>query len=640
MQSFGVFIFCLFVQKRVANRFFSSLSDLYHYYDLYSTRKYVTPYENGIVIINLVLCRAGNKRDITSVASVLPQLLRDISLLFPIPDSPLHRLFREGKLSIQEVVFSYCGGVFAQHFFNRLGTEYEALKSFLDPADVNQMAVLENLRQKLRASTMREKHVWDVLLQHPHVLKELYVYFSQHHLASQAALSFSSQSSPLIKVRLTLDSVKTLLLEQLPVPEELALFQSVLLFAESVLKTNFFKKSKTSLSFRLDPRFLRKEEFPDPLYGMFMVVGSEFRGFHLRFQDIARGGIRLIQSRTLQIYDGNLRSLFDENYNLAHTQQRKNKDIPEGGAKGAILMKAGATAAEGFVAFKKYVSAMLDLLEESPEIVDRLRKPEILFFGPDEGTAEFMDWASQAAKRRGFPFWKALTTGKSPALGGIPHDLYGMTTRSIHPYVLGVLGKLGLDETAVTKLQTGGPDGDLGSNEIKISKDKTVAIVDGSGVLYDPIGLDRAELVRLATARKMVDSFDLGKLGPGGLRVLVSENNVKLPDGSIVHSGMNFRNNFHLLPISSADIFVPCGGRPEAVNVSNVGSMYDSKTGKPRFKAIVEGANLFFSEQARMHLEKNGVIVIKDASANKGGVTSSSLEVLSALALSDDAFMK
>jgi glutamate dehydrogenase len=26
----------------------------------------------------------------------------------------------------------------------------------------------------------------------------------------------------------------------------------------------------------------------------------------------------------------------------------------------------------------------------------------------------------------------------------------------------------------MTKLQTGGPDGDLGSNEIKISKDKTI----------------------------------------------------------------------------------------------------------------------------------------------------------------------
>lgn len=117
------------------------------------------------------------------------------------------------------------------------------------------------------------------------------------------------------------------------VPEELALFENLLVFAESILKTNFFASTKTALSFRLNPSFLRKEEFPEPLFGMFMVVGSEFRGFHLRFQDIARGGIRVIQSRNAQVYDNNLRSLFDENYNLALTQQRKNKDLVEGGAK-------------------------------------------------------------------------------------------------------------------------------------------------------------------------------------------------------------------------------------------------------------------------------------------------------------------
>ena len=37
-------------------------------------------------------------------------------------------------------------------------------------------------------------------------------------------------------------------------------------------------------------------------------------------------------------------------------------------------------------------------------------------------------------------------------------------------------------------------------------------------------------------------------------------------------------------------------------------------------------------------IEKAGVIMFKDASANKGGVTSSSLEVLAALVLTDDEF--
>jgi glutamate dehydrogenase len=82
---------------------------------------------------------------------------------------------------------------------------------------------------------------------------------------------------------------------------------------------------------------------------------------------------------------------------------------------------------------------------------------------------------------------------------------------------------------------------------------------------------------------------------------------------------------------------VPCGGRPESVNIQNVGQ-FMNKDGSPRFKVIVEGANLFITPEARTVLERAGVILFKDASANKGGVTSSSLEVLAALTLTDAEF--
>lgn len=147
----------------------------------------------------------------------------------------------------------------------------------------------------------------------------------------------------------------------------------------------------------------------------------------------------------------------------------------------------------------------------------------------DIGTADMMDWASQHARQKGAGFWNAFTTGKSPAIGGIPHDVFGMTTRSVHQYVLGIFRKLGLDEGTVTKLQIGGPDGDLGSNEIKISKDKTIGIVDGSGVVYDPLGLNREELMRLVQSRSTVDKFDKSKLSEGGFLVSIDDNNIKLP---------------------------------------------------------------------------------------------------------------
>lgn len=43
----------------------------------------------------------------------------------------------------------------------------------------------------------------------------------------------------------------------------------------------------------------------------------------------------------------------------------------------------------------------------------------------------------------------------------------------------------------------GGPDGNLASSIINQSPEKIVGIVDISGILYDPKGLDQQELNRL-----------------------------------------------------------------------------------------------------------------------------------------------
>jgi NAD-specific glutamate dehydrogenase len=69
---------------------------------------------------------------------------------------------------------------------------------------------------------------------------------------------------------------------------------------------------------------------------------------------------------------------------------------------------------------------------------------------------------------------------------------YGMTTRGVRAFVEGVQRKLLLDPSTLSKVQTGGPDGDLGSNEIKLANEgRTLAVVDGSGVLCDLDGLNQ-----------------------------------------------------------------------------------------------------------------------------------------------------
>jgi len=78
---------------------------------------------------------------------------------------------------------------------------------------------------------------------------------------------------------------------------ELQVLEAFLIFNKHVLKTNFYQPTKVALSFRLDPKFLPEIEYPRKPYGMFLVIGNEFRGFHIRFADVARGGIRLVMSR-------------------------------------------------------------------------------------------------------------------------------------------------------------------------------------------------------------------------------------------------------------------------------------------------------------------------------------------------------
>lgn len=75
------------------------------------------------------------------------------------------------------------------------------------------------------------------------------------------------------------------------------ILKSFYLFNKSAQKTNFYNINKSALGYRLDPEtFLDKKKYPEIPFGIFMFIGREFRGFHVRFRDISRGGIRLILS--------------------------------------------------------------------------------------------------------------------------------------------------------------------------------------------------------------------------------------------------------------------------------------------------------------------------------------------------------
>jgi len=632
--------------------YFAALSELLNFNVIDCSKKFVEQFANGYIVIHITLNESPNE---------LADFLNQVSLMALVPQTVIRPLLLRGQLSTNEMVYAYVVFRFAYYFLKPSNDEYlmlyEALKD--DPVNAGRLIRLRKVMQK---EFLSESRIEETIVKHTDVLKQLYADFASKFKpktpgtaaagppgSAQAAAVAALVGAPggpgkgLQRVKTWKPTsewdprqIPSLIKKSVTTELDEQILTCFLVFNQHLLKTNFFKQNKSALSFRLDPKFMAGRDIRAVPYGLFFVLGRDFRGFHVRFRDVARGGIRLVRSASQQQHVRNKETLFDENYNLAFTQQMKNKDIPEGGSKGTVL-PSFELKGNPEVCFKKYIDSLLDLLLADPDVVDYYGREEILFMGPDEGTADFMDWAALHARSRGARFWKAFTTGKSTGLGGIPHDLFGMTTRGIHEFKLGILRKRGLDERRISKFQTGGPDGDLGSNEIRISLDMTRAVVDGSGVLCDPKGIDREELTRLAKTRVMVNKFDRTKLSPQGFLVLVEDRDVTLPDGSKVESGLAFRNEFHLMHYAAAELFVPCGGRPEAVNINNYQRLIE-KDGTPRFKYVVEGANLFFTQDARLALEKAGCVIFKDASANKGGVTSSSLEVLAALALSDEEF--
>ncbi|CAE7405411.1 glud2, partial [Symbiodinium necroappetens] len=636
------FVVLFSTAETVGRHFLKEIWQAMRFVGLIPRRFYLESFANGVITYSLFFPTASDDQ-----VQKLKRTIMHATLLKATPgrSALLYNKVMQSRISHECGLYLLAAVKFVYAFFpkEQYSREYTGVHKVLEqnPAAQRKLETLYRLCMKDLLSTER---IYQLISRHPALAEQFYTDFRKI-ATGESAPNFNSVLGASIDAACS-------------DPQDRQILRMFLTFNHSVRLTNFFKPEiPGAFAFRLDPAIVLKDRpaslYPEIPYGIYMVCGRDFMGFHTRFRDVARGGIRLVLSRDGAAYERNFATLFDECYNLAYTQQNKNKDIPEGGAKGVILPDSnwsGAKDVDGNAlmgnssqspaamrsCFINYVNALLDCMQPEQNNLysgHMHAKKEILFFGPDENTAGFMDLGADIARERGYPYWKSLTTGKSVSLGGVPHDTYAMTTTSVHTYVTELLHQLGEDESQITKFQTGGPDGDLGSNEILISKDNTVAIVDGSGVLYDPAGLNRVELRHLAKQRLPVKHFDRSLLKTGGFLVVVDESDVVLPDGSKYLTGAELRDSFHLTTYATADLFVPCGGRPNSITSDNVKRMFTADGLKPKFRLIVEGANLFLSDGARVTLENAGVHVFKDASTNKGGVNSSSLEVFAALAL-------
>ncbi|KJS28871.1 MAG: NADP-specific glutamate dehydrogenase GdhA [Desulfatitalea sp. BRH_c12] len=612
-------------------------------------------------------------------------LVRDVCAYLSFAFSRVVECYLDSRLTFNEMLFAGNVVDFAHLFIYKERDNATDQEIFRNLAEQDHREAFATRIHTANKAIYVHNLVLQAVLENPDLIQFLYHLFAQrfdpqnqHRMNSAAlaeqALAFDAMvSSRFMDNRLYGD-----------------IFLFMLKLVTCTLKTNFYKPLKRAFAFRFDCSILDPLVFAQFVYGIFFVNGHYARGTHMRAGDIARGGLRL-----MRVSEATHPTAIDNavllNYALGPRAQRlKHKDICESGAKG-VLVPHAIYAGHAMDAVYDYTEGILDLVLADEAVIDYYGKPEMIFFGPDEGTAALMDAVAERARARGYRYWRTLTTGKRI---GIPHDAYGrldngdlfglfdrqaqgtelqvngapvvvtsdakeifarignrietsgMTTTGVMATFRTLIAHYGADEENLNLMMTGGPDGDLGANQIQCYKGKICLVIDGGSVLFDPAGLDREALITLAFSRHTSPrantlDFPLNALSPQGFRVPLAASHVRLPDGTVVDNGALFHRNFLSDPgsrrfIRMADIgaFIPCGGLKDTVNRDNV-QHFLAVFRELRF--IVEGANVFFDEAARRTIAATtGIKLIKDITANKGGVFSSAIaEVLSALLLDE-----
>jgi len=453
------------------------------------------------------------------------------------------------------------------------------------------------------------------------------------------------------------------------------IFTSTLLFIRNTLKTNFFVPQKHALAFRLDPVYLEQldsdlisdlpPERPFRVTYFYSRCGS---GYHIGFSDIARGGWRTLITQGRDDYVTAANSVFKENYVLAHTQHLKNKDIYEGGSKMVAVLDAGGTLDKEMLLPRLYklqygfINAFLDIFvtenghAKDPRVVDYYGEDEPIELGPDENMHDDMiELIASQAERRGYLLGTGIMSSKKV---GINHKEFGVTSTGVLRFAEVAMKEHGINmhQDSFTVKLTGGPNGDVAGNAMQIMLEQCpqvgiCLIVDGTGALYDPQGADHQALSEIVL-KEDLEAFDPKALHPGGYMLYRNQTRqdglrklfkkvIRTESGLDEHWVTNdefYRDYNRLIFTVKTDLFIPAGGRPETLDSNNFSRFFDEK-GNPQAKVIVEGANSFITPDARVELQQRGVVILRDASANKCGVISSSYEIIANLMLTEKEFL-
>ena len=444
-------------------------------------------------------------------------------------------------------------------------------------------------------------------------------------------------------------------LDKVPTLDADKLLRRFVNLIEATLRTNYYI-DPAALAFKLLPGKITDAPFPRPKYEIW-VCSPRIEGVHLRFGEVARGGLRWSDRRE---------DFRTEVLGLVKAQMVKNAVIVPTGAKGGFYAKQLPNPAvdragwmeEGKASYRIFIRSLLEITDNlvvdedgekvvPPANVVRLDGDDTyLVVAADKGTASFSDTANAISAERGHWLGDAFASGGSV---GYDHKAMGITARGAWESVKRHFFEFGVDTQTqeFTAAGVGDMSGDVfGNGMLRTRTVKLLAAFDHRDIFLDPnpepgAAFDeRARLFELPRSSWADYNKDLISAGGGvhsrALKSIPISPEVReaLGLGTTVSS---MAPNELLKAILGAPVdllynggigtYVKAADESHAEVGDRANDAIRVNGEQIRARVIGEGGNLGMTQRGRIEAALHGVILNTDAIDNSAGVDCSDHEV-------------
>jgi glutamate dehydrogenase len=441
------------------------------------------------------------------------------------------------------------------------------------------------------------------------------------------------------------------LIAEVPSLEQDRILRSLLETIQASVRTNIYSQSDfntTAAAIKFNPKLITQMPEPRP-YAEVWVESPRVRGVHIRFGEVARGGLR---------WSDRPDDLRIEVMGLVRAQIVKNSVIVPTGAKGGFFPKRLETAGSrdefmqiGVAAYQEFIRSLLSLTDNivdkhiQPAAIRRRDKDDAyLVVAADKGTAAFSDYANAIAIDSGFWLGDAFASGGS---NGYDHKAMGITARGAFESVRHhfALGGLDVEKDSFTVVGIGDMSGDVFGNGMLLSKSlKLIAAFDHRDIFLDPnpdsnkSWDERNRLFNLP--RSSWADYDQKLISKGGgvfsrsLKSIPISQQVAEMLGIIEKSltpneliSAILKAPVDLLWNGGIGTYVKSSRESHAAVGDKANDTIRVDSTELRCKVVGEGGNLGFTQAARVEAALAGVRINSDAIDNSAGVDTSDHEV-------------